>query len=143
LRQIGTANSSFSLPTSSATAPSKCDLESAVAVLLEIKRENTEFERAIDRAVQLMTDRDFTIDFLSTALEDVPGQLKVPLADLDLDGEMSGAIERPYRAVFSPPWTCRTWATGSSSPQAAPLLLPLPSPSPSPPPPPSSDGGQM
>ena len=40
-----------------------------------------------------MTDQEFTIDFLSTALVDVRMQLKELLVDLDLNEEVSEAIK--------------------------------------------------
>jgi hypothetical protein len=40
-----------------------------------------------------VTDQGFTIDFLSTALVDVRGQLKALLADLDINGDVSESIE--------------------------------------------------
>jgi len=90
------ASSSFA-----ATAPSKSDLESAVAGLLEIKRENPEHERAIDCAFQLMTDQEFTTNFLSTALVDVRMQLKELFVDLDLNEEVSEAIKTMQGGILS------------------------------------------
>ena len=96
------SSASFSSPFS-ATAPSKSDLESAVAGLLEIKRGNPEHERAIDCAVQLMTDQKFTIDFLSTALVDVRIELKELLVALGLNEEGSEAIKTMHPRHPGPP----------------------------------------
>jgi len=69
--------------------------------LPEIKRGNPEHERAIDRAAQLMTDQEFTIDFLSTALMDVRMQPREPLVDLDLNEEVSEAIKTMQGGILT------------------------------------------
>ena len=103
--QTGTAHSSLSSASSSssfsATAPSKSDLESAVAGLLDIKRGNPKHERAIDCAVQLMTDQEFTFDFLYTALVDVRIKLRELLVDLDLNEEVSEAIKAMQGGILA------------------------------------------
>ena len=70
-RQIGYAQSSLS-----PAASSKSELEAAVAGLLKIKKAHPEYDAALHAAIQVMTDQDFTIDFLSRALADVRCQLK-------------------------------------------------------------------
>jgi hypothetical protein len=85
-RQIGSASLS-------PAASSKFKLEAAVAGLLKIQKAHPEYDAALHAAIQVMTDQDFTIDFLSAALADVRSQLKALLVDLDLDAEVQGAID--------------------------------------------------
>ena len=87
-RQIGYAQSSLS-----PAASSKSELEAAVAGLLKIKKAHPEYDAALHAAIQVMTDQDFTIDFLSRALADVRCQLKALLVDLVLDDEVQDAID--------------------------------------------------
>ena len=87
-RQIGSAHSSLS-----PAASSKSELEAAVAGLLKIRKAHPEYDAALHAAIQVMTDQDFTIDFLSRALVDVRCQLKALLVDLELNDEMQDAID--------------------------------------------------
>ena len=101
--QIGTSHSSLSSFSAAAAvaAPSESDLQSVVAGLLDIKGSNPEHTRAIDTAVQVMTDQNITIGFLSTALSDVRAQLKALLEDLDLDEEASKVIEAMQSGILT------------------------------------------
>mmetsp|Transcript_86302 Transcript_86302/g.172696 ORF Transcript_86302/g.172696 Transcript_86302/m.172696 type:complete len:315 (+) Transcript_86302:255-1199(+) len=87
-RQIGSALSSLS-----PAASSKSELEAAVAGLLKTRKAHPEHDAALHAAIQVMTDQDFTVDFLSEALADVRGQLKALLVDLELDDELQRAID--------------------------------------------------
>jgi hypothetical protein len=86
-RQIGYAQSSLSPATSS-----KSELEAAVAGLLKIKKAHPGYDAVLHAAIQVMTDQDFAIDFLSRALADVRCQLKALPVDLVLDNDVQEAI---------------------------------------------------
>jgi hypothetical protein len=84
-----TGNAHSPLP----AAPSKSAVEEAMAGLIRMQKTHTEYEDAIQAAIEVITDQQLTIEFLGKSLASVRDQLQVLTVGLDMGPEELELLE--------------------------------------------------
>ena len=73
--------------------PSKSAVEEAMAGLIRMQKTHTEYEDAIQAAIEVITDQQLTIEFLGKSLASVRDQLQVLTVGLDMGPEELELLE--------------------------------------------------